>query len=235
VTPPLTICENPAMTDLTGNTFFDGPAGRIEAILKEPPHEVTRAAIVCHPDPLFGGTMHNKVVFRIARAFQDSGFAVLRFNFRGTGKSEGTHDSGRGEQDDLRSAIQFIESKYPRAELWLAGFSFGAAVMLRAGCGEERFRALVAAGVPASRYDFRNVGPCNKPKLFVQGALDEFGSAEELTRFVATLDGENELKIIEGADHFFEGHLPALFESVSDFIAAVKEKPANRADSETQR
>lgn len=169
--------------------------------------------------------MHNKVVFRIARAFQDSGFAVLRFNFRGTGNSEGTHDSGGGEQDDLRSAIQFIESKYPRAELWLAGFSFGAAVMLRACCGDPRVRAMVAAGAPVSRYDFRNVGPCNKPKLFVQGALDEFGPAEDLRKLVATLEGVNELKIIEGADHFFEGYLPALFESVSDFIAAVEEKP----------
>jgi len=234
VTRPLTICENPAMTDLTGNTLFDGPAGSIEAILKEPPQEVTRAAIVCHPHPLFGGTMHNKVVFRIARAFQDSGFAVLRFNFRGTGKSEGTHDDGRGEQDDLRSAIQFIEGKYPRAELWLAGFSFGAAVVLRAGCGDDRVRALVVAGAPGSKYDFRNVRPCNKPKLFVQGALDEFGSAEDLKNLIATLEGINELKIIEGADHFFEGHLPALFESVSGFIAAVEEKPPTAQPQRTR-
>lgn len=215
-------CYNPVMTDLTGNTLFDGPAGRIEAILKEPSHQVTRAAVVCHPHPLFGGTMHNKVVFRIARAFQDAGFAVLRFNFRGTGKSEGVHDSGRGEQEDLRSATSFVEARYPGAELWLAGFSFGAAVMLRSGCGNERVRALVAVGAPVSRYDLGQARSCSKPKLFVQGALDEFGSAEDLRRFVATLDGTNELKIIEGADHFFEGHLPALFESVAGFIAAVE-------------
>src|SRR5207237_3114944 len=109
--------------------FFEGPAGRIEAILKEPAAPVARAAIVCHPHPLFGGTMHNKVVFRIARAFQDAGFAVLRFNFRGTGRSQGTHDNGRGEQDDLRAAIEFIAQKYPDAEVWLAGFSFGSMVM----------------------------------------------------------------------------------------------------------
>src|SRR5712692_3870632 len=101
------------MTDLTGNTFFEGPAGRIEAILKEPGDEVTGAAIVCHPHPLFGGTMHNKVVFRIARAFAYAGFAVLRFNFRGTGRSQGAHDNGRGEQDDLRAAVKFIEEKFP--------------------------------------------------------------------------------------------------------------------------
>jgi alpha/beta superfamily hydrolase len=105
-----------AMTDLVGNTFFEGPAGHIEAILKEPDGPVTRAAIVCHPHPLFGGTMHNKVVYRIARAFQDSGFSVLRFNFRGVGRSQGEHDDGLGEQDDLRSAIKFIEEKYPDAE-----------------------------------------------------------------------------------------------------------------------
>src|SRR3989442_12409684 len=123
------------MTDLTGNTFFTGPAGRIEAILKEPAGRVTGAAIVCHPHPLFGGTMHNKVVYRIARTFPDAGFAVLRFNFRGAGRSEGEHDYGRGEQDDLRAAIQFIESKYPGSEIWLAGFSFGSAGMLLGGGG----------------------------------------------------------------------------------------------------
>ena len=136
------------MTDLTGNTFFEGPAGRIEAILKEPADQVTRAAIVCHPHPLFGGTMHNKVVYRIARVFADAGFAVLRFNFRGTGRSEGEHDNGRGEQEDLRSAIKFIEENYPDAELWLAGFSFGSQVMLRAAACDDRVRAFVAAGVP---------------------------------------------------------------------------------------
>jgi len=223
------------MTDLTGNTHLSGPAGRIEAILKEPESKVTRAAIVCHPHPLFGGTMHNKVVFRIARAFQDAGFAVLRFNFRGTGRSEGIHDDGRGEQDDLRAAIQFIENKYPSAELWLAGFSFGAAVVLRAGCGNERVRALVAAGAPVSKYDFSEVGRCDKPKLFVQGELDEFGSAEPLKRLVETLEGMSRVKIIEAADHFFEGHLPALFESVSNFIASVESMSANRKDAEKPR
>jgi uncharacterized protein len=212
------------MTDLTGNLFFEGPAGRLEAILKEPATEVTRAAIVCHPHPLFGGTMHNKVVFRIARAFQDAGFAVLRFNFRGTGKSEGIHDNGQGEQDDLRAALRLIEAKYPKAALWLAGFSFGAAVMLRAACGDEPARALVAAGTPVSKHDFSHLRPCKKPKLFVQGALDEFGSAEDLKRLVATFEGINSLRIIEGADHFFEGHLPEVFQAITDFIALVEDE-----------
>src|SRR5262250_1944742 len=138
------------MTDLTGNTFFEGPAGRIEAILKEPATEVARIAIVCHPHPLFGGTMHNKVVYRIARAFQEAGFAVLRFNFRGVRLSEGTHDEGRGEENDLLAAMAFMEQKFPGAKLWLSGFSFGSAVMIRVACRDTRAVGLVAVGFPVS-------------------------------------------------------------------------------------
>jgi uncharacterized protein len=213
------------MTDLAGNTFFEGPAGSIEAILKEPDGPVTRAAIVCHPHPLFGGTMHNKVVFRIARAFQDSEFAVLRFNFRGTGRSEGTHDEGVGEEDDLRAAIQFIEEKYPDAEIWLAGFSFGSMVMLHSAACDDRVRAFVAVGVPASKYDFTEIPRCGKPKLFVQGALDQFGSPDDLKTLFDALDEPKQLKIVEGADHFFEGHLTELVDAVSSFIAAVRAAP----------
>ena len=209
------------MTGLTGNTFFDGPAGRIEAILKEPAGQVNRAAIVCHPHPLFGGTMHNKVVFRIARAFADAGFAVLRFNFRGTGRSEGEHDNGRGEQEDLRSAMAFVEEKYPGADLWLAGFSFGSMVMLRAAACDDRVRAYVAVGVPVSRHDFSDIPRCNKPKLFVQGALDEYGSAQDLMKLFESLDEPKQLKIIDDADHFFEGHVTELGQVISDFIASV--------------
>jgi alpha/beta superfamily hydrolase len=209
------------MTDLTGNTFFEGPAGQIEGILKEPVGGVIRAAIVCHPHPLFGGTMHNKVVFRIARTFEDAGFAVLRFNFRGTGQSHGEHDHGRGEQDDLSAAMSFVEERYPDAEVWVAGFSFGSAVMLRSAACDDRVRAIVAAGVPVSRYDFSGVAQCNKPKLFVQGSLDEFGSAVDLEKLFAALDEPKQLRIIEGADHFFEGHLTELAQAVSRFIESV--------------
>src|SRR5690349_18748961 len=203
------------MTGLTGNTFFDGPAGRIEAILREPEPPVRRAAIVCHPHPLFGGTMHNKVVFRIARAFQDAGFAVLRFNFRGAGRSEGEHDQGQGEQADVRAAIEFMNEKYPAAKMWLAGFSFGAAMMLRSSACDPRISAWVAAGVPVSKYDFSQIPLCNKPKLFVQGSLDEFGSPEDLKKVFAQLDEPKRLRIIDGADHFFEGHLTELTPEVA--------------------
>ena len=213
------------MTGLTGNTFFEGPAGRIEAILREPASAVRRAAVVCHPHPLFGGTMHNKVVFRIARAFQEAGFAVLRFNFRGTGRSEGEHDQGRGEQDDLRAAIRFVEQKYADAELWLAGFSFGSMVMLRAACGDDRVRALVAAGAPVAKYDFTQLVHCDRPKLFVQGELDEFGPPAELTRFVERLAEPKQLKVIAGADHFFADHLDELGQTVAQFITQYSNEP----------
>ena len=212
------------MTDLTGNTFIEGPAGRIEAILKEPAAPVTRVAVVCHPHPLFGGTMHNKVVYRIAKAFEKSGFATLRFNFRGTGRSHGAHDHGRGEQDDLRAAIKFVEEKYPDAAVWVAGFSFGSAVMLRAACGDGRVRAIVAAGVPVSKYDFSQVIDCPRPKLFVQGELDEFGAPADLERFVSGLQGPKKLEVIQGAGHFFDNRLPELEQVITDFIASVEEK-----------
>lgn len=209
------------MTDLTGNTFIDGPAGRIEAILKVPAEPVKRAAIVCHPHPLFGGTMHNKVVYRLSRAFQDAGFAVLRFNFRGAGRSEGEHDQGIGEQEDLRAAIEFVETRYPTAEIWVAGFSFGAAVLLRSVACDDRVRAIIAAGVPVSKYDFSEIARCAKPKLFVQGSRDEYGSVAELGRLFALLDDPKELRVVDNADHFFEGHLSELSQAVSAFIEAV--------------
>jgi alpha/beta superfamily hydrolase len=213
------------MTDLTGNIFIDGPAGRLEALLKEggsteatgPPR--SRVAIVCHPHPLFGGTMHNKVVYRIAKAFLKADFAVLRFNFRGVGRSEGEHNEGIGEQDDLRAAMRLMEERYPDAGIWLAGFSFGAAVMLRTGCQEERIRALIAAGTPISKYSFSDVPACDKPKLFVHGSLDQYGRVDELTRFFESLKEPKELRVIEGADHFFEGRLEELYQSVYRFIA----------------
>ena len=206
------------MSGLTGNTFLAGPAGRIEAILKEPDGPVERIAIVCHPHPLFGGTMHNKVVYRIARAFQEAGFAVLRFNFRGVGLSEGTHDEGRGEEKDLLAAMAFMEQTFPGAKLWLSGFSFGSAVMIRVACRHTRAVGLVAVGFPVSKYEFQDLGGCNLPKLFVQGSLDQFGPVDQLERVFSGLAEPKQLVVIEGADHFFEGHLTELGDAISRFV-----------------
>jgi uncharacterized protein len=203
---------------LEGNTFFDGPAGQIEAILKEPKTAVSRVAVVCHPHPLYGGTMHNKVVFHLGRAFEHLGFATLRFNFRGTGRSAGVHDYLRGEQDDLRAALDFVHGKYPGAEKWLAGFSFGAAVMLKTGCRNTAVAALVAAGLPVSMYQFDEAANCGKPILFAQGSDDQFGPPADLQRFYEDVGEPKRLVVIQGADHFFEGHLAELQEAVTDFV-----------------
>jgi hypothetical protein len=172
--------------------------------------------------------MHNKVVYRIAKAFQESGFAVLRFNFRGTGRSKGEHAGGIGEQDDLLAAIRFVEERYPNSRLWLAGFSFGAAVMLRT-CSRmnleemNRVAALVAAGTPASKYDLVGIESCDRPKLFVQGEHDQFGSPGDLRKYLEMVAEPKQIAIIEGADHFFEGRLNELGEVVSRFIHEVQE------------
>jgi len=207
--------------ELSGNIFFDGPEGRIEALIKEPAGSITRSAVICHPHPLYGGTMHNKVVFRMARVFSSAGFVALRFNFRGVGKSAGKHDNGRGEQDDLVAAIDFAEQSYPGAQIWLGGFSFGASVMLKVGCRDGRVRALVAAGAPVGAFGFEPVERCEKDKLFVQGSLDQFGPVDALSSFFERLAEPKRLVVIEGSGHFFEGHLDELESAISDFICRL--------------
>jgi uncharacterized protein len=204
--------------ELRGNLFIEGPAGRLEAILKDPSTPMRRSAVICHPHPLYGGTMHNKVVYRIARTFSEAGFTALRFNFRGVGLSAGTHDYGQGEQQDLRAAIDFMQRRYPDDEIWAAGFSFGSGVMLKVCCDDRRIRALVAAGVPTSVFEPGEVPAGEKPKLVVNGSQDEFGPTEGLRRFFEQISDPKEQAIIEGADHFFEGHLDDLSGAVADFI-----------------
>jgi alpha/beta superfamily hydrolase len=212
------------MSRLSGNGFIDGPQGPLEAIIKEVPDGGGRAAIICHPHPLYGGTMHNKVVYRIARTFQDAGFTTLRFNFRGVGLSAGQHDDGNGEQDDLRAVIGFAQSHYPGHELWLAGFSFGSAVMLKVGCRDNLARALVAAGVPVSMYELDRLGECESPKLFVHGSQDEFGPVDKLRNFFEKLAEPKELAVIESADHFFTGHLDEMAAAISRFIQKLDQQ-----------
>jgi alpha/beta superfamily hydrolase len=162
--------------------------------------------------------MHNKVVYRIARVFQEHGYAVLRFNFRGTGLSQGEHNHGNGETDDLRAAIEFVANRYHSPRLWLAGFSFGAAVMLRGACTDDRAIGIVAAGTPISKYDFSGVAACTKPKLFIQGENDQYGAVADLERFVNQLPEPKTLRVIAGAEHFFEGKLGELASVISEFL-----------------
>jgi alpha/beta superfamily hydrolase len=204
------------------NESFDivGPAGRLEAILMTSDGPPVAAGVVCHAHPLRGGVMHFKVVFRAAKALQQHGVAVLRFNFRGVGRSEGTHDHGRGEQDDVRAAISELQRRFPGLPLVVGGFSFGASMALRVGCAEPAARALFALGLPMTMMtDLAFLESCRQPRLFVQGERDEFGGAEIMRDLVGRLPEPRTLVIIPGADHFFGGHLDELQAAVAAWAA----------------
>jgi hypothetical protein len=187
-----------------------GPAGRLEALLNAGTPNAPYAALVCHPHPLGGGTMHNKVVYHTMKAFQSFGLPVLRFNFRGTELSEGEHDYGEGERDDVRAALGWLEREFGLPILF-AGFSFGSYVGLQACCGDSRVAGLVALGLPTHaegrdyRYDF--LRDCAHPKLFVSGTRDRYGPADEVEAAVALAHEPKELVWISEADHFFASKL----------------------------
>jgi hypothetical protein len=197
---------------------FPGPAGRLEAILMNPDDAPRASAVVCHAHPLHGGIMHYKVVFRAAKALQECGAAVLRFNFRGVGRSEGAHDHGQGEQDDVRAALDEVQHRFPGLPLVLGGFSFGASMAMRVGVADERARGLFALGFPLSLTpDTPFLAQCRKPRLFVQGGEDPFGSASEIREVVTPLPEPKRLVILEGADHFFTGRLGELEQIIADW------------------
>ena len=207
--------------------FLDGPTGRLEALLNAGADNPSHAAVVCHPHPLFGGTLHNKVVFHTMKALNSFGFPVLRFNFRGTGLSQGEHDHGDGEVDDVRAALDWLDTEY-HLPLLFAGFSFGAAVGLRAACADARVRAVIGVGTPVGpvvadsevprTYTFEFLQECMKPKLFVSGARDQFGPRAKLEALVASMPEPKKLVMIEGADHFFEGRLRELRDAIETWV-----------------
>ena len=197
--------------------FLEGSAHKLEALWEEPEGARTDlVGLVCHPHPLYGGTLHNKVVHHTSLALQERGLPVLRFNFRGAGKSQGKHDHGRGEADDVGAALDWLSAERPGAGIVLAGFSFGAWVGLRVGCGDERVGALIGVGLPADGSDFGFLAACAKPKLLVQGTRDQYGSRGNVERVVKAAAGPKELIWVEGADHFFTGHLVALRRAILD-------------------
>jgi alpha/beta superfamily hydrolase len=203
------------------NLFLEGPAGKLEAILWKPASSAPPplATLLCHPHPLFGGTMHNKVVYQAAKSLDALGLPVLRFNFRGAGLSAGAHDRGRGEQGDVRAALDFLAGEFPGVALLLAGFSFGCWVGLRAGCADERVAKLIGLGAPVNDSDFSYLESCAKPKLFVQGSKDPYGDVKRLEQLIASLPGENRLVVVDGADHFFTGKLDQLDRAITDWLA----------------
>jgi len=216
--------------------FLEGPAGRLEALLNAGSERAAYAAVVCHPHPLFGGTLHNKVVFHTMKALNAFGFPVLRFNFRGTGLSQGEHDRGAGEVDDVRAALDWMDREF-HLPLIFAGFSFGAAVGLQLACSYDRIEAVIGVGTPVAPvtadteeprvYEFNFLRECTKPKLFVSGARDQFGPRAKLEALVASVPEPKRLVLIEGADHFFEGRLRELREAIEKWVKeAVSSQPS---------
>lgn len=202
-----------------------GPAGRLEALLNLGATQPTHAALVCHPHPLYGGTLHNKVVFHTMKALHGLGLPVLRFNFRGAGLSEGEHDEGRGEVEDTRAALAWLAQEFALPVVF-AGFSFGAAVGLRACCDDPRVPALISLGTPAGQveertYDFGFLADCRKPKLFLSGDRDPFGPRAKLEALVASVPEPKQLTMVPGADHFFAGRLAEMRHAIENWVKAT--------------
>jgi len=207
---------------MSQNETFDiaGPAGRLEALLMNPEGPATAAAVICHAHPLHGGIMHFKVLFRAAKALQAHGAAVLRFNFRGVGRSEGTHDEGRGEQGDAAVAVDEMARRFPGLPIVLGGFSFGSSIAVKVGCGDARVRALLVMGFPVAMLkDTSFLASCTLPRLFVQGENDDFADGTRIRTLVATLPEPKTLVVIPGSDHFFDGHLDELQAAVDSWAA----------------
>jgi len=220
--------------------MLSGPAGRLEAILWSTSAEkvgprAPLAAVVCHPHPLFGGTMHNKVVYQAAKTIHRFGLPVVRFNFRGVGLSEGTHDRGVGEERDVLAVTDFLAAEYPGVPLLLAGFSFGSWVGLRAGCGDARVTELLGLGLPVGDLDSRSfsyLDRCDKPKLLVSGEFDRFGPPKKLRamieQFPPRVRENTQVAIVAGGDHFFTGHLPELDRAIARWLVERRPELAAR-------
>ncbi len=213
---------------------LEGPVGRLEALLDEPDSERgvgpaglveagrdegLRAAVVfAHPHTQMGGTMHTKVVYHASKALVRIGCAVLRFNFRGAGKSNGVFDNGVGEQDDFRAALSFMRQRYPVAPLWAGGMSFGGYAGLTAAAAEPGVSALIGIALPLSRYDFSAVRDSDKPKFFILGERDEICSVKEMRQFYAHAAEPKELVVIDGADHLFDGKVTDVGDAIEDLL-----------------
>jgi hypothetical protein len=201
----------PALSTIT----FAGPEGRLEGLWKEPAGHRLGSAVFAHPHPLHGGTLHNKVVYRAAKALTVAGYATLRFNFRGVGLSAGRHDAGAGEVLDFRAAQQEAQRRGGLPQV-AGGFSFGAAVALRAIAGDRRVAAYVGVGLPVATDSGQDLPRPEVPSLFVVGEHDPFGPPERLRRW---LQGAGRVVEVPGADHFLDGSLHRLEKAMEDFLA----------------
>lgn len=197
-----------------------GPAGRLEALLDTPDGAPRAAVVFAHPLPTHGGTMHTKAVFQGTKGLARAGCAVLRFNFRGVGSSEGAFDGGEGEKGDFTAALDFMAARYPGIPLWAAGFSFGSWVALETGAADDRVAALIGIAPPVAKagYDFSNTKPSTKPKFFVVGEADDICPLEDMWAFYGLLPEPKELVVIDAADHLFDGHTTEVGEALEDLL-----------------
>jgi len=204
--------------------FLDGPAGRLEVLLNEGAPSAPCSAVVAHPHPLYGGTMHNKVVFHAMKALNSFGIPVLRFNFRGVGASGGEHDNGRGEVDDVRASLDWLHSEF-NLPILFCGFSFGAAVGAHAACPDDRVQALAFLGTPISAegrsYSYDLLRECRKPKLFVSGERDQYAPAAMLRELFASVAEPKRAVFVPEADHFFAGHLDEMRAVIRQWVSEV--------------
>ncbi len=201
--------------------FLEGEAGRLEALLNLGLPDARFACVVCHPHPLFGGTMHNKVVFHAMKALNAFGYPVLRFNFRGVGTSVGEHDHGRGEINDARVALDYLAERFSLPIIF-AGFSFGAAIGLQAAVQYPQVRALVALGIPVNadgrEYTYESMQESYKPKLMLSGGQDQFAPQAQLEEIFAAAAAPKRLVIVPEADHFFANHLDQMRTGLSNWV-----------------
>jgi alpha/beta superfamily hydrolase len=207
----------PLVHDLTG------PAGRLEALLEEPDSPPKAAVVFAHPLPTHGGTMHTKAVYQGSKGLLRAGCAVLRFNFRGVGRSEGAFTGGPGEKEDFTAALDYMAAKYPGLPLWAAGFSFGSWIALETGAADDRVSVLIGIAPPVTRegYDFSNTMKSTKPKFFVQGESDDICPIQDMWKFYGTLPEPKELVVIDAADHLFDGHTAEVGEALEDLLGDV--------------
>jgi alpha/beta superfamily hydrolase len=198
---------------------FPGPSGVLEALIDGPASPPRAVVVFAHPLPVEGGTMHTKVVYQSAKALARTGCAVLRFNFRGVGRSAGTWDEGRGEQDDYRAALDFAAARYPGVELWSAGFSFGSYIAMTVGASDDRVCALIGIAPPVNKYDLSSVQASTKPKFLVHGIEDELIPLKQVRELYAAMADPKELVEIDRANHLFDGQAPEVGEALEDLLA----------------
>ncbi len=198
-------------------------SGHLEGILKAGAENVqpNYVGLVCHPHPLYGGTMHNKVVFKVAQTLQTLDIPALRFNFRGVGHSTGTYDEGRGEMDDVRYALDFLSRRYPGVPVLIAGFSFGSWVGLRVAATDDRVQAMIGLGVPARSFDGNTLQGCHKLKLFIHGSEDDIAPSALAEQWFEQVPAPKSMILIQGADHFFQNQLEEVQRMIIQFVRSL--------------